>query len=91
MKIQPMPGFILRKIGPQYMAVPYGAATARVGGMITLSESAYRLWRAVEAGADTPEALVACLTDTYDVEPATARRDVTEFIESLIGWGAVAV
>ena len=59
--------FVLRKIGPQYMAVPFGAMTQQIKGMITLTESGYLLWQALDSGVDSKEALVARLLEEYDV------------------------
>ncbi len=84
-------GFILRKIGPQYMAVPFGTMSTHVGGMITLSESGYRLWQAIECGVDSEDGLTDILTDTYDVDRTEAARDVSAFIADLRTWGALAV
>ena len=39
MAIQLKKGFVLRKIGVQYMAVPYGSMTNEVTGMVSLTES----------------------------------------------------
>ena len=36
MAIRAKKGFVLRKIGAQYMAVPFGAMTSKVKGMITM-------------------------------------------------------
>lgn len=84
-------GFVLRKIGPQHMAVPYGAMSNEVKGMITLTESAYLLWKAIEDGADTEEALVNVLTETYEVESEDALADVKSFLAYLVQLGAVEV
>ncbi len=91
MSIQLNKGFILRKIGPQYMAVPFGEATARAGGMISLTESGYRLWKAMESGVTEEEALVDILTEAYTVERAVAAADVRAFLSFLAEHGAVAV
>lgn len=81
-------GFIVRKIGKQFMAVPVGSRTSDVHGMIALSESGALLWSALETGADT-EALVAVLTENYEVEPSVAVGDVESFIDGLKKQGAL--
>ncbi len=91
MSIQLNKGFILRKIGPQYMAVPYGEAATRAGGMLSLSESGYRLWQAMEAGVCEEEGLIDLLTDTYEVSRAVAAADVRAFLSYLAEHGAVAI
>ncbi len=91
MSIQLNKGFVLRKIGPQYMAVPYGEAATRAGGMLSLSESGYRLWQAMEAGVTEESALADILTDTYEVSHEVAAADVRAFLEYLALHGAVAI
>ena len=89
MSVKIKKGFVLRKIGPQYMAVPFGAMTGEIKGMISLTESGYLLWQAMEKGADTREALVEILLREYDVEREDAARDVDEFILFLATTGVL--
>lgn len=91
MAIQLKKGFVLRKIGPQYMAVPFGSMTNEVKGMVTLTESGYLLWKAMEEGTDTVEGLVAVLQETYEVETEEATRDTNEFLAYLANLGAIEV
>lgn len=89
MAIQLKKGFVLRKIGAQYMAVPFGNMTNEVKGMVTLTESGYMLWQAMEKGANTVDALVDALTAEYDVEREVAVKDVNDFIAYLASLGVV--
>ena len=89
MSVKIKKGFVLRKIGPQYMAVPFGTMTGEIKGMISLTESGYLLWQAMEKGADTREALVDVLLQEYDVEREDASRDVDEFILFLATTGVL--
>ena len=91
MAIKLKKGFVLRKIGPQYMAVPYGSMTNEVKGMVTLTESGYLLWQELEKGVDTVEALAKVLTDTYEVEEEDAIRDVNGFLDYLKELGVMEV
>ena len=91
MAIQLKKGFVLRKIGVQYMAVPYGSMTNEVKGMVSLTESGYLLWQAIEKGPDTVEALADVLMAEYDVERDVAVRDVNDFVDYLAQLGAVTV
>ncbi len=91
MVIQMKKGFVLRKIGPQYMAVPFGAMTSQVKGMITLTESGYLLWQAIEKGTDNLEGLADVLMDTYEVERKVALQDAAEFVAFLVQMGAAEV
>lgn len=81
-------GFIVRKIGGQCMAVPTGKMTSEIHGMISLSESAELLWKALENGAEK-EALVDILTENYEVESSQAAADVDRFLVGLREQGAL--
>jgi hypothetical protein len=84
-------GFVLRKIGPQYMAVPFGTMTREVKGMISLTESGYLLWQTLNQGVDSREELVQILLREYDVEEKDAVRDVDEYILFLAQTGVLEV
>lgn len=89
MAIKIKQGFVLRKIGPQYMAVPFGPMTKEIKGMISLSESGYTLWDAMNKGADSKEALVDVLLEQYDVEKEDAAKDVEDFLGFLAEIGVL--
>lgn len=89
MSVKIKKGFVLRKIGPQYMAVPYGAMTDEVKGMISLTESGYLLWQTLDQGVDTKEILTEILLREYDVEEEDAARDVDEFVLFLEQMGVL--
>ena len=81
-------GFILRKIGDQIMAVPVGAQTSHIHGMIALSESGELLWNALVNGAEE-EVLAELLTENYEVDRETALNDVRLFLQGLKEQGAL--
>lgn len=81
-------GFVLRKIGPQIMAVPVGRLTSEIHGMIALSESGAVLWNLLLQGADK-ESLVSALLDEYEIDRQTAEKDTERFIKSLTEQGAL--
>ena len=75
-------GFLLREVAGNYIVMPVGDAAQRLNGMIKLNETSAFLFRTLEGGADE-EALVAALLAEYDVDEATARRDVGSFLSTL--------
>ena len=75
-------GFILRKIADQYMAVPVGARTRELHGMIAMNETAAFLWEKMsEACAE--EELSQVLLDTYEIDEDKSKEVVQRFIDML--------
>ncbi|MBR2869464.1 MAG: PqqD family protein [Clostridia bacterium] len=81
-------GFMIRNISGQIMAVPTGARTSDIHGMIVLSESGELLWKALEKGASADE-LADILTENYDVDRQTALADTEKFLNGLREQGAL--
>ncbi len=75
-------GFMLRKVGGQYVVVALGEASRSFNGIIRLNESGKFLWEQLSCDRTT-EQLCAALLDEYDVTPEQARDDVAEFTETL--------
>ncbi len=76
-------GFVLREVAGETVVVPAGAEL-NFHGMITLNETAKILWQAL-AVETTEEALVKTVLGEFDIDEATAARDVALFIEKLKG------
>ncbi len=81
-------GFIVRKIGNQFMAVPVGSRTSEIHGIIALSESGVLLWSQLENGADE-NTLADILVENYDVERSVAEKDVKVFLDGLQKQGVL--
>lgn len=81
-------GFVLRKVGPQVMAVPVGKRTSEIHGMIALTESGALLWDLLTVGADK-NSLVNALFDEYEIDKETAESDVCAFLNGLSEQGAL--
>ena len=75
-------GFILRKVGTQYVAAATGKASENFNGIIRLNESGAFIFRQLQGGA-TAEELAARLLEEYDVDEAAARQDVDRFLAAL--------
>ena len=71
------------------MAVPFGATATELSGMISLTETGYFLWKAMEGGANTMEALADALTAEYEVEREQAVKDIYMFVANLAGMGVI--
>lgn len=75
-------GFILREVAGSFIVVAVGEAVKEFNGIINLNETGAVLWKTLEKGA-TKEQLVKALLAEYDVDEATAEKDVSAFIEKL--------
>ena len=75
-------GFILRKVGTQYVAAATGKASENFNGIIRLNESGAFVFRQLQEGA-TAEELAGRLLEEYDVDEAAARQDVDRFLAAL--------
>ena len=75
-------GFILREVAGSFIVVAVGEAVKEFNGIVNLNETGAVLWKTLEKGA-TKEQLVKALLAEYDVDEATAEKDVSAFIEKL--------
>ena len=75
-------GFVVRKIANQYMAVPVGARSKELHGMIGLNETAAFLWELLKEER-TEEELADLLYKEYEVSEEKALETVQRFCKSL--------
>ena len=78
--------FLLRNVAGSNIVVPIGEGSLNLSGVITLNEVGAFLWEKLSADT-TQEELVRALLDEYDVDEATAREDIQEFLDTLIRGG----
>ena len=77
-------GFVVREIAGQSIVIALGEATKDFNGMIKLNETGRVIWDMLSNGK-TPEEIVARITEEYDVDAETVRKDVDAFINTLEG------
>lgn len=75
-------GFILRKVGIQYVVAATGKASENFNGMMRLNESGAFAFRLLQEGI-TKDELVRRIVAEYDVGEEAARRDVENFFAAL--------
>lgn len=75
-------GFILRKVGIQYVVAATGKASENFNGMMRLNESGAFAFRLLQEGI-TEDELVRRIVAEYDVGEGAARRDVENFLAAL--------
>lgn len=75
-------GFILRKVGLQYVVAATGKASENFNGMLRLNESGAFAFRLLQEGISQEE-LVGRIAAEYEVCRETAQADVAQFLARL--------
>lgn len=83
-----VPGFVVRQIAGETIAIPAGPAARELSGLLALNGSGQTLFEMLQT-EQTEDTLVQALLDTYEIDEATARADVVEFLEILRSSGVL--
>lgn len=76
-------GFILRRMGEEYMVVAIGKASEAFNGMIQMNETGAFFWKELEKGINEDD-LVAKMVERYEgLDAETARADLREYLASI--------
>ena len=75
-------GFILRKVGKQFVVAATGEASKNFNGMIRLNDEAAFAFGLLQGGT-TEEELVAALMEKYGGDETEVRGDVANFLSKL--------
>ena len=81
-------GFELMDVCGEAVVVAHGKANIDFSKVISLNESAAYLWRSVVGTDFDAEQLTRLLTEEYEVDEATARRDAEKVMED---WRAAGL
>ena len=77
-----VPGFVVRQIAGETIAIPSGPAAQALSGLLALNGSGKLLFELLQDDRTEP-ALVQAILDEYEIDTDTARADVSEFLEIL--------
>lgn len=81
--------FVLQELVDEYMVVPVGDEADRMQGIIRLNETGAFLWKLLSEKDQTEDDLVKAITDEYDTDNETAKKDVTAFIDTIKQFGCL--
>jgi hypothetical protein len=84
-----IPGFVVRQIAGETIAIPAGPAARELSGLLALNGSGQFLFQQLQ-NEQTEDSLVNAMLETYEIDEATARADVVEFVEILRNSGVLA-
>lgn len=76
-------GFLLRRLGDEFMVVAIGEASKSFNGMIRLNDTGAFYWKELEKGSSEDDLIAKTLERYEGVDQETARRDVREFLQSI--------
>ena len=79
-------GFVLRKVGGDFVVVPVGEMSKKFHGMINLNATGEFLWTFFTS-EHTEEEGIDALCAEYDVAREIAQKDVQKFMEILLTNG----
>lgn len=83
-----VPGFVVRQIAGETIAIPAGPAARELSGLLALNGSGQFLFEQLQ-NEQTEDTLVQAMLNAYDIDEATARADVAEFVEILRSSGVL--
>ena len=81
-------GFILRDIMGEYMLMPTGDNISKYNGVVVLNDVSAFLWKKLENPVSRDD-LLAALLDQYQVDKATAAKDLDQLLEKLRGFDVI--
>lgn len=81
-------GFIVRQIAGETIAIPAGPAARELSGLLALGGSGQFLFNLLQT-EQTEDSLVQAVLETYEIDEATARADIAEFLEILRSNGVL--
>ena len=87
--MQVKPGFKLNTVCGETFLVPMGESNIDFSKLIVLNESSLLLWNKMQQGEFTTDDLVATILDEYDIDEATARKDVEALISQFQKEGVI--
>ena len=82
-------GYMLREVAGNSVVVAFGKAALDFSGLITLNSTGVFLWKMLAEGT-VEEALLTAILGEYEIDEATAKTDIAEFIEKLKGADLLA-
>lgn len=74
--------FILREIAGEYILVPIGDTPLSFNGLITVNDVGAFIWNNIEKSSSEEE-LLNLILDEYEVDKASAKEDLDEFLGKL--------
>lgn len=82
-------GFTLHQIGDEHIIMHNGTGNVDFSNIISLNPTATRLWQHVEGTDFNTDTLTDFLTENYEVDAVTAKRDAEQLIKNWLEAGII--
>jgi methyltransferase-like protein len=81
-------GFVVRTFGSEAVLVPVASRIVELNALLALNETALHIWNQLD-GSKSLADIAKSLTQEFDVDEETARRDTEELVAELVRIGVV--
>ena len=81
-------GFVLKNVVGEYILMPVGDTISQFKGTMLLNEVSALVWEKLQNPVSRDDLLRAIMSE-YDIDEATAAKDLDELLEKLKGYGVV--
>lgn len=75
-------GLVMREVAGKAVVIPVGEASKELKGMVKLNKTGQAVWEGLSQGL-SEERIAEQIAERFDVDEATARRDVAAFAEKM--------
>ena len=82
-------GFEVRSVCGEYMMVAMGEKNIDFSHVIAFNETSVFIWNQMLSGKDTIDDVAKAVTEEYEVDFETARKDVETLVKQLAEYGVV--
>ena len=77
-------GYVINKLGDEFVVVTIGEASKEFNGLIRLNGVGAFLWNKIQEGADSKEKLVQVMIESFEgLDEVTAEKDLEEFLKRI--------
>lgn len=82
--------FIIRNIAGDNVLIPTGKTAMNFNGMIILNETGVFIWKLLTEGEKDQNEILKKITEEFEIDEESAKKDLEVFIERLVQEGLVS-
>ena len=81
--------YVLQEVADEYIVVPVGEESQKLGGIIRLNETGAFLWLLLKGTDYSVHDLTCALSSKFSIEPEIAEKDIYKFIQEIHALGCL--